>query len=69
MSGASAMAEEKVYTAIEVADILRVKPRTVYKMIAQGKIEYFMVGDEYRITQRALREYMGTQKKPREESE
>ncbi len=51
---ASTMAEEKIYTVNEVAEILRVTPRTVRRMIADGQIDYFMVRDEYRIRQSAI---------------
>ncbi len=51
---ASTMAEEKIYTVNEVAEILRVTPRTVRRMIADGQIDYFKVRDEYRIRQSAI---------------
>ncbi len=51
---APTMAEEKIYTVNEVAEILRVTPRTVRRMIADGQIDYFKVRDEYRIRQSAI---------------
>jgi excisionase family DNA binding protein len=48
------MTEEKIYTVPEVATILRVDPRTVRSMIADGDLEAFKVRTEYRIRQSAL---------------
>ena len=52
--GASAMTEEKIYTVREVAAILRIAPKTVRKMIAEGEIAAFRLRDEWRIKQSAL---------------
>jgi len=51
---APVMADEKIYTVKEVAAILRVTPKTVRVMIAEGQIAAFSVRDEYRIRQSAL---------------
>ncbi len=48
------MPQEKVYTVREVAAWLRVSEKTIRKMIAQGRIDAFIVGDEYRISQSSL---------------
>ena len=48
------MTDEKIYTVNEVAQILRVTPRTVRKMIANKEIEAFKVRDEYRIRKEIL---------------
>lgn len=40
---------EKIYTLKEVADILRVSIRTIYRMIKSGELDAFRVRDEYRI--------------------
>jgi excisionase family DNA binding protein len=46
MSGALVMPdEETVYTPEEVARIIRVHPRTVYRMIESGKLKAFPVGN------------------------
>ncbi len=52
--GASVMTEEKVYTPKQVADILQVNVRTIYRKIATGEIEAFTIGDTYRIRQSVL---------------
>ena len=48
------MPEEKVYKVKEVAAHLRVSEKTIRKMIAQGRLHAFLVGDEYRISQSAI---------------
>jgi excisionase family DNA binding protein len=48
------MTEEKIYTVKEVADFLRVSPRTVRKMIAERQLSAFLIRDEWRIRQSAL---------------
>lgn len=46
--------DQRIYTVKEVAVYLRVSAKTVRKMIAQGRLDAFLVGDEYRISQGAL---------------
>jgi excisionase family DNA binding protein len=59
--GARAMTEEKFYTIKEIADLLKVHPRTVRKMIHAKEIDAIRVRDEYRITESALEEYIRRQ--------
>lgn len=56
--GAASMTEETFYTIREIADVLRINPRTVRKMIAEGQIEAIKVRDEYRIRQSALNAFI-----------
>lgn len=55
---ALAMTDERVYTVQEAADWLRVNPRTIRKMIREGRLSAYRVGGarfgEYRITESAL---------------
>jgi len=68
--GAGAMTEETFYTIKEIADRLRVNPRTVRKMIAEGEIEAIKVRDEYRISQGALDDFMRRKQiKPRNDGD
>lgn len=55
---ANTMVEEKLYTVNEVAVILRVNPKTVRKMIADGELGAFRVRDEYRIRESVLVAFM-----------
>lgn len=54
MVGATGMTEEILLTVKEVAEKLRVKPRTVYRMIADGELSAISIRDEYRIRQSEL---------------
>jgi len=54
MSAVTMSEEQQIYTVNEVAQLLRVHPRTVRNMIRDGELEAFMVRSEYRITQSAL---------------
>jgi excisionase family DNA binding protein len=45
------MTTPKVYTVEEVAEMMKVHPRTVYRMLDQGKIKGFKFGAAWRITQ------------------
>jgi len=64
--GVIALAEKKVYTVNEVADILRVHPRTVQRMIVAGELGAFRIrGHEYRIKKGVLEAYMS--KSPKKE--
>jgi len=42
--------EEKFYTVNEIADILKVKPLTIYRLIKAGKIHTINVGRAVRIS-------------------
>ena len=48
----------KFYTIEEVADILRVNPATVRKLIESGELGATRVGRQYRISQEALDDYI-----------
>lgn len=47
-----------VYTVEQVAKILQVSEATVRKLIKNGELEAFMVGNQYRVTKEALDRYM-----------
>ena len=47
-----------VYTVTEVADILQVSTKTVYKMIQSGEIPALRVRGQIRITHTALQNYL-----------
>jgi excisionase family DNA binding protein len=40
-----------------VADRWQVEKSTIYRMISSGKLPAFRVGKEFRVTDRAVREY------------
>jgi excisionase family DNA binding protein len=52
------MTMPKVYTAEEVAEILKVHPLTVYRMLQRKKLHGFKVGTAWRISQDALEAFM-----------
>lgn len=43
-----------IYKTKEIADKLKVTPMTITRYIKSGKLEAFRVGNEWRITQNAL---------------
>ena len=52
------MADDSVvYTVNELAEYWRVNSQTVYRMVRSGRLQSFKVGAEYRITDRAVRDY------------
>ena len=46
--------EEKYFTPEEVAETLKVHVRTIYNLIASGKLMALKVGVQYRIAQSAI---------------
>ena len=52
------MAELKIYTVEDVADLLKVNARTVYKMVERGEIRSVRAGRQIRITGEALDAYL-----------
>ena len=45
------MTAPRVYTVEEVAEMMKVHPRTVYRMLDQGRLKGFKFGAAWRITQ------------------
>lgn len=53
------MTTPKVYTVDEVAAILKVRPRTVYELVKDGKIRAVKIGErQMRISEEALTAYL-----------
>lgn len=50
----------RVYTLDEVADIIGVTTRTLYTYIKEGKLKAVKVGRAWRITDKALTEFLET---------
>ena len=42
------MAEQKLYTAKQLAEVLQVHPQTVYRMAERGEIESYKIGKSVR---------------------
>ncbi len=63
------MTDEYLYTIEEVATLLRVKRRTVRKIMDDGDLPAIRVRNQYRIPQSALEAYMRSQSLPREKEE
>lgn len=56
------MMETKVYTVEEVADLLKVNARTVYKMVDRDEIRSVRVGRQIRIPQDAIDAFLRGQR-------
>ncbi len=54
---------EKCYTVKEVAEILNVCTRTIYRQISNGKMKTMVVGGQYRIPDTAFENLYGTKAK------
>jgi excisionase family DNA binding protein len=50
--------EPRFYTVEEVAQLLRVSARTVYRLVERGELRALRVGDLYRISQENLDSYL-----------
>lgn len=54
------MADIKVYTLDEVADILKVTKRTLYTYVKEGKLSAVKMGKYWRVSQEALEAFIST---------
>jgi excisionase family DNA binding protein len=54
--------EPDIYTVEEIAEKLRVSPRTVYRMVQRGEIRGLRVGDLYRIPRESFEAFMRGEK-------
>jgi excisionase family DNA binding protein len=52
------MTTPKTYTVDEVADILKVHTRTIYRMLERGEMRGFKVGTAWRVSQESLDAFM-----------
>lgn len=50
------MPRKEIYTAPEVAELLRVDLRTVYRWIQAGKLKAVKIGGSWRITANTIKE-------------
>jgi excisionase family DNA binding protein len=48
----------RLLTVKEVADILRIHPRTAYRLVQDGALSAIRVGTQWRMTEEALHEYV-----------
>lgn len=54
------MNEIKVYTLLEVADILKVTRRSIYSYIKSGKLKAVKMGKYWRVKEEDLRDFLST---------
>ncbi|MFW5500654.1 MULTISPECIES: helix-turn-helix domain-containing protein [unclassified Maridesulfovibrio] len=47
-----------LYTVREIADTLRIHPRTAYRLVQEGKIRGIKVGSQWRVPESSLLEYI-----------
>ena len=54
------MADIKVFTLDEVADILKVTKRTLYNYVKAGKLPAVKIGKYWRVSEESLRAFIST---------
>lgn len=59
----------RMMTAEELADYLRLHPSTIYRLVRKKQIPGFKVGSDWRFSQRAIDEWSQGQYQPSEEPE
>lgn len=52
---------EKLLTIAEVAELLRLKPQTIYKMIRDGILTAIRVGAQWRVPEDKIQKWLDTQ--------
>jgi excisionase family DNA binding protein len=50
--------DQDILTVKELSDLLRLHPTTVYKLVRQGKIPSFRVGNEWRFRKDAIMRWL-----------
>jgi len=50
----------RLLTLKEVANILRIHPRTAYRLVQDGALVAIRVGTQWRVTEEALHEYVSS---------
>ena len=56
------MADDKIYSLNDLIDLLQKSRKTLINYIKRLKIKAFRVGNEYRITEASLQDYIESQK-------
>jgi len=54
-----------IYTVVEAARILKLKPLTVAEYIREGKLKGFKIGKEWRLEESDLKEFIETKRAER----
>lgn len=49
---------ERIYTLEEIRELLKVTRRSLYNFIKEGRLEAFKIGREWRVTEKALKDFM-----------
>ncbi len=57
--------EETYYTLQEVAERLKVSYRTVYRWVRSGELPAYQLGQEWRITERDLSQFLEARRTPK----
>lgn len=52
------MADIKVYTLEEIAELLHITRRTLYTYVKEGKLKAVKVGKYWRVTEKNLEEFL-----------
>lgn len=63
-----AMAEDKFYTVAEVAELLKVQPLTIYRLISDGKLKSYKVGRVIRISEADLKAFLDDSRQGKDEA-
>jgi len=50
---------DKYYTIKEVMELLKLSDETIYRHIRSGKLKAIRVGNQWRVSQKALNAFMG----------
>ena len=58
---------DDIMTIKEVADYLKIKEKTAYRLVAEGKIPGFKVGGSWRFRRLEIEDWIDHQSKPKEE--
>ena len=57
------MTQDRYLTVAELSEYLNIHPTTIYRLLREGRLPGFRIGDSWRFSLKAIEEWVGEQMK------